>query len=1380
MTGTDGCSVPNSGADNLNDIIYFSSRGPCADGRRKPDAVAPGTHIQGAASQCPGHTGNSVCNKYWPNDGQTWYAWSSGTSHSTPAMAGVAGIIYKWYHTLKGTDPSPAMVKAIMDGISDDMYGGNDGNGGILSHYPDNNQGWGRVNMGRMVDSVTKYTFDQEHVFTASGQAYSPVSVFSVMDTTKPVRIMLAWTDAPGNPNASPSGGLVNNLDLTVTAGGSTYLGNVFSNGWSVTGGSADTINNTEAVYLPAGTATSFTVSISATSLSGDGVPGSGTPTDQDFALFVYNAITDQTSAGIIYLDKPVYGCNDTVNITVSDFDLKDPNASATIAVTIASATEPGGENVTLTQTGANTGVYRGSISTTSSAPPSSGQLSLSNGDTITATYHDADHGGGSPADVTATAGADCLAPVITNVFATNVTDSTATITWLTNENANSRVTYGTSIPPGTNKDDLTNYVTSHSLTLTGLTPCTTYYFSVTSADNYSNSATDNNGGTYYTFTTGQRTYLFGPDNVEGGEGTFVKTGQWHISSCRSTSPTHSWKCGAQTCSGTYAVSTASDLTLSGLNLGATGHGYHLRWNEWYSTETGYDFCTPQISTDGGTTWNNLVSPYSGSIGSFTTKDIDLASYSGTVSIRFHFVSDYSISYEGWYIDDINISKLSECGAPAPNLRYNSNTVTDTCSSGGPGNNDGIIDPSETAVLHVVLINSGNVDATGVHATLTTTTAGITITDDSADYPDIPAGTTAGCNAPHFAFSVGPDIACGTTINFTIHIFANEGQWESAFSMKVGSETSPGGVTIYSENFNNVITQETLPYGWATETVAGPAWYTDDSMLCDGSTFNPYLHVYCNGVGGVTNNAWAYTPGIFMQAGSSYTLSFLARIYAGDNPQYLRITAGLNPYHTSQTVNIWQGAITDELCQLHSYGFTVPTTGVYYIGFKSESDQYGSTTIDNIVLNVLDYQCTMHKCGSSTSSTIVYDSSTTSDSCRGSGSGGDEVLDAGEDIDLYVTIENTSGDMVTGIRGILSTTTPGVLVKSNIANYPDIPGNGTATSAYSFRIGSDVACGTVINFNLHIVSDQGSWDSTFTKTVGTTDGGGETTLVDENFDSKECTDYGLPCDGWDWVCTECCDCIYTPSMGIDSDYFHSSPNGVYGTTGMSDSGARLFKTAGVTIPSSASSAQVSFWMYHMDTGSDIIWVQVQVSTDSGSTWTNVGPTFPTDDGGPYNQWKQHTVDLSSYIGQTIMIGFHMYDPEDSSGGYGNEIHIDDILLTYTGATTCVQHTCAAAVPPEITPILAPDGIFSWSPNSNVDLYNIYRGTKDHLPDLLTGSSNSCLRYQGQATSYRAEDDPSSAPGRFYWYLVTGTDQAGEGAAGNATDGPRIINEMSCQ
>ena len=74
-------------------------------------------------------------------------------------------------------------------------------------------------------------------------------------------------------------------------------------------------------------------------------------------------------------------------------------------------------------------------------------------------------------------------------VQAGNITNSSAVITWQTNNTANSRVDYGTTPSFGSAVTD-GSMVTSHSLTLSGLTPSTWYRYKVTSVDGYNQSAT--------------------------------------------------------------------------------------------------------------------------------------------------------------------------------------------------------------------------------------------------------------------------------------------------------------------------------------------------------------------------------------------------------------------------------------------------------------------------------------------------------------------------------------------------------------------------------------------------------------------------------------------------------------------------------------------------------------------------------------------------------------------------------------------------------------------------------------------------------------------------------------------------------------------------
>ena len=297
----DGCAIADSGADNANDMATFSSRGPCSDGRKKPDIVAPGTHISGGVTQqaSPGVTGladtcfngagvcgGSASSHFFPLAGQQWWSASSGTSHSCPAVAGGAALVRQYFINQGMTAPSPAMTKAVL--MNSARYMNGTGAGGAL---PSNSQGMGEMNLGELFTRTTTNSIFKDELpgdmFTATGQSRTYSG--TIGDTTKPFRVTLAWTDAPG---ATSGAAYKNNLDLTVTVGGNTYKGNVFGTSASATGGAADTQNNVESVFLPAGTSGNFTVTITATNISSDGVPGNASALDQDYALVVYNYAT--------------------------------------------------------------------------------------------------------------------------------------------------------------------------------------------------------------------------------------------------------------------------------------------------------------------------------------------------------------------------------------------------------------------------------------------------------------------------------------------------------------------------------------------------------------------------------------------------------------------------------------------------------------------------------------------------------------------------------------------------------------------------------------------------------------------------------------------------------------------------------------------------------------------------------------------------------------------------------------------------------------------------------------------------------------------------------------------------------------------------------
>jgi extracellular elastinolytic metalloproteinase len=170
---------------------------------------------------------------------------------------------------------------------------------------------------------------------------------------------------------------------------------------------------------------------------------------------------------------------------------------------------------------------------------------------------------------------------------------------------------------------------------------------------------------------------VFINDDVETGAytWTFTNSGgtQFVSSTAQSASPTQSWF-GVN-------VTTTKDYALVSGSIALTGSNIYLTFNHLYDTEAGWDGGVVEISTNGGTSWNDLgnyiisngynsnIGPgspldgrkaFSGFSGGFVSTQIDLSSFSGqTVMIRFRMTSDGSVAETGWYIDDIQFASVA-------------------------------------------------------------------------------------------------------------------------------------------------------------------------------------------------------------------------------------------------------------------------------------------------------------------------------------------------------------------------------------------------------------------------------------------------------------------------------------------------------------------------------------------------------------------------------------------------------------------------------------------------------------------------------------------------------------------------------------------------
>lgn len=197
-------------SDNPSGLTMFSSRGPTLDGRIKPDVVAPGSNILSLRSH---HPDAEPLQGAYDAD----YAFSSGTSMSTPLVAGAAGIVRQYLAAERSLmNPSAALVKNILMHSSVDLFPGQFGLIGkeagqeILSYRPNADEGWGRVDVSRAIALSRSHLIDEKAGVATGENMTFPWAVESWGRAT----ISLVWTDAPGAPNAAQA--LVNDLDLAL------------------------------------------------------------------------------------------------------------------------------------------------------------------------------------------------------------------------------------------------------------------------------------------------------------------------------------------------------------------------------------------------------------------------------------------------------------------------------------------------------------------------------------------------------------------------------------------------------------------------------------------------------------------------------------------------------------------------------------------------------------------------------------------------------------------------------------------------------------------------------------------------------------------------------------------------------------------------------------------------------------------------------------------------------------------------------------------------------------------------------------------------------------------------------------------------------------
>jgi hypothetical protein len=86
----------------------------------------------------------------------------------------------------------------------------------------------------------------------------------------------------------------------------------------------------------------------------------------------------------------PLAGRSGRANVTLDDPDLDATGAADLVDVRVASGSEPGGERLTLAETGASSGTFAGGLAFATEAVPGDGRVAVREGDVVTVSFFDA------------------------------------------------------------------------------------------------------------------------------------------------------------------------------------------------------------------------------------------------------------------------------------------------------------------------------------------------------------------------------------------------------------------------------------------------------------------------------------------------------------------------------------------------------------------------------------------------------------------------------------------------------------------------------------------------------------------------------------------------------------------------------------------------------------------------------------------------------------------------------------------------------------------------------------------------------------------------------------------------------------------------------
>ncbi|HEV2721585.1 MAG TPA: IPT/TIG domain-containing protein [Thermoanaerobaculia bacterium] len=256
------------------------------------------------------------------------------------------------------------------------------------------------------------------------------------------------------------------------------------------------------------------------------------------------------------------------------------------------------------------------------------------------------------------------------------------------------------------------------------------------------------------------------------------------------------------------------------------------------------------------------------------------------------------------------------CMTGTSNVVYKSVAIDDSAN----GNNNGVVNRNECVNLNVTLTNAGCANESNIAGTLSTTTAGVTITQGTSFFPNLAVDASGASSVP-FRIQTSSSFVCGTLINFTLNLSYTGGSKTVTFSVPTcnsgGSQTIPtSSLTAADPTQPDRLYRDGVPSTCSGKTCDGPlagggSYYYKTFKFTNTAATPACVTVTINAACGSVNNNSEIASSAYL--GSTYTPPT-----SNGDPKICNNYLG-----DSAVVGVVNGTV--------SYSFTVPASSDFVV-----------------------------------------------------------------------------------------------------------------------------------------------------------------------------------------------------------------------------------------------------------------------------------------------------------------------------------------------------------------------------------------------------------------------------------------------------------------